>query len=131
MFLEAKHVIHLGDKSVPVEFDNELLKLRTLATERAGVPVGPFREIFEHTGGVVHWYADDRRVTAYSHAATVELRIGNDHAKVDDETVWLELAPFIKDGRTMVPFAFLKKLMDVTVRYDPKSGRIQITSNKF
>ncbi|MFQ5811220.1 MAG: stalk domain-containing protein, partial [Armatimonadota bacterium] len=131
LLFEAKHVIHLGDKSVPVVFDNELLKLRTLATERGGVPVGPFREIFEHTGGVVHWYAEGKRVLAFSDNATVELKIGDDHAKVDDETVWLELAPFIKDGRTMVPFTFLKKIMDVTVRYDPKSGRIQITSNKF
>ena len=130
-FLAAKHVIHLGDRSVPVTFDTELLKLRTLAVERAGVPVGPLREIFEHTGGVVHWYPADKRVTAHNDRTTVELRIGHEQATVDDETVWLELAPFIKNGRTMVPFTFLQKILDVTVRYEPKSGRIQITSNKF
>jgi hypothetical protein len=130
-FVDAKHVIHLGGKEVPVVFDKELLKLRTRPTERAGIAVGPFREIFEHTGGIVHWFPVDKRVTAYSSATTVALRIGHAQAKVDDETVWLELAPFIKNGRTMVPFDFISKVLDVTVKYEPKSGRILITSNKF
>ncbi len=129
--LEATHVVHLGGKSVPVAFDNDLLKLRTLATERAGIQVGPLREIFEHTGGVVHWYPVDKRVTAYSGKTTVELKIGHDQAKIDDKTVWLELAPFIQNGRTMVSFKLIQRMLDVTVKYDPENGRIQITSNKF
>lgn len=130
-FVDATHVIHLGGKAVQVVFDQELLKLRTRPTERAGIAVGPFREIFEHTGGVVHWYPVDKRVTAYNGNTTVELKIGHDQATVDSDTVWLELAPFIRNGRTMVPFGFISKVLDVTVKYEPKSGRIQITSNKF
>lgn len=144
--IRDRNVIHIGDKlfipvgsalsavtadEIKIIFDNQELKLRALAEVRNGIEITPLREIFEHQDGVLFWYPVEKRVRAVNKTKDVEIKIGHIEAKVNNEPVVLELAPFIKRGRTMVPLTFVKDLLDVTVQYDPANGRIYITSNKL
>jgi len=126
-----EHIVHLGGKQFKVVFDDAELALRTSPKAPHGVPMGPIREIFEHAGGQVHWYPVEKRVSAITDKTQVELKIGNRSAKLNHERVLLRLAPFISNGRTMVPFSFLEQALNVTVLYDPAADRILITSNAF
>ncbi|MFQ6097110.1 MAG: copper amine oxidase N-terminal domain-containing protein, partial [Armatimonadota bacterium] len=125
------HIAHIGDKQYRIVFDGDLLRLRTPPTVRAGFSITPFREVFEHTGGVVNWYPLGKRVEAKNDKTRVQLQIGNPEAQVNDDTRMLELAPYIDNGRTMVPLDFMKEILNVTVRFNPKTGAILITSNEF
>ncbi|ACI18156.1 copper amine oxidase [Coprothermobacter proteolyticus DSM 5265] len=48
----------------------------------------------------------------------VELRIGSFLCRVNDRAVRLPVAPYIKEGRTMVPVRFFTEVLGYTVDYD-------------
>lgn len=48
----------------------------------------------------------------------IKLWIGNKQAQVGGKAVTLDVAPVIKDGRTMVPLAFVSQSLGATVNWD-------------
>ncbi len=50
---------------------------------------------------------------------------------VNNQQQTLELAPYIKRGRTMVPLQFIADTLDVTITYNPATGEIVISSNEL
>jgi hypothetical protein len=119
--------VHLGDMNVV--YDGDQLVLRTPALVRAGLSIAPLREIFERSDGVLYWKPVEKTVEGVTRAGTtIGLKIGDPQASLNGETKLLELAPFIKRGRTMVPVSFLAETLNVTIKYDPQNKRILITS---
>ena len=59
------------------------------------------------------------------------LRIGERTAQVNYQPRELQLAPYIKNGRTMVPLQFLADVLDLTLTINPDSGQIVISSNSI
>jgi len=70
-------------------------------------------------------------VRAVNARTEINLQIGDPNVRVNDQTRTLEVAPYIKQGRTMVPLQFIADTLDVTVTFNPQSGQICLTSNKF
>jgi hypothetical protein len=122
-------IAHIRD--IQVVFDGQKLDLRALPALRQGVSMGPLREIFEHTNGILYWYPQDQRVEATNSQLDLRLQIGNRQAQVNGEARTLELAPFIRRGRTMVPLQFIADTLNVTITFNPDSGQIVISSNEF
>jgi hypothetical protein len=118
-------------KDVKVVFNGQLLSLRTAPLVLDGISIAPLREIFQHTDGVLYWYHVEKRVKAVNGKTQVELRIGDKTAKVNGADEALVLAPFIKNGRTMVPLEFIAQTLDVTVSFNPSTGELVISSTKF
>lgn len=96
--------------------------------DERGVPLTPFRHLFEHAGGEVEWEHILKEVRANASGKVVWFRVGDAYAQVDDERVLLELAPFIESGRTIVPLSFMTRALDVDIEFDPISGHVLITS---
>ena len=107
----------------PVVFDVE-------PSIHAGVPVTPFRQLIEKQGGQINWQGDVHEVTAVSDGQNIWLKIGDRYAKINDEAIKLELAPFIESGRTIVPLSFISSALNVDVDYDKATGHVLITSKK-
>lgn len=107
----------------PVEFDVE-------PRVEQGVALTPFRHLFEHVGGKVDWEHDTKTVEAVGLGQEVWLRIGDPFAVLNDEQLRLEMAPFIDQGRTIVPLSFVSKVLDVNVLMDPESGHVFIESRE-
>jgi hypothetical protein len=61
----------------------------------------------------------------------MQITIGDPEVTVNDHSRVLQVAPYIKRGRTMVPLQFLADTLDVTVTFNPDSGQICLTSNEF
>lgn len=89
-----------------------------------GLPLAPFRQIFEHAGGVVVWYPDSREVRAASSTTEVKLKIGEREASVNQVIVVMDREAFIDAGRTIVPITFMEKALDLKAEYDVRSGTI-------
>ena len=55
-----------------------------------------------------------------SSQTTIVLTVGDTSALVNDNAVTLDVAPFIKDGRTFVPLRFVSEQLGGEVTYDTK-----------
>ena len=95
-----------------------------------GVPMTPFRHLFEKAGGKVDWEANSKSVKANAEGHSVGIKIGDLNATVNDLAVRLETAPYIDRGRTIVPLSFLRDALAVNVEYDKATGHVLITSVK-
>lgn len=95
-----------------------------------GVPLTPFRHLIQQAGGEVNWTHASKTVDAKAEGRTIWIKIGDKLAKVNNLPVDLELAPFIENGRTIVPLSFIKESLNVDVEYDPETGHVLITTKK-
>ena len=128
--------VRAGDKLIipgstfQVVFDNTRIVFDVPPRVEDGVPLAPFRQIFEHTGGWLFWYPQSRTVRAVNAEREIELRIGQPSAQVNNQTLSMEVAPFIDRGRTIVPLSFVRDALDVKIHYDPKTGNLLIESER-
>ncbi len=118
-------------RDIKVVFNGELLDLRVAPEMKTGLSVGPLREIFEQTDGALYWFPVEKKVRAVNDELDIRLQIGDPVITVNDEAQELTLAPYIKQGRTMVPLQFLADTLDVAIRYNPATGQLVISSREF
>ncbi len=118
-------------EDIQIVFDDEVLQLRAQPELKDGISIAPLREIFEHTDGVLYWFPIQKKVWAANADISVRLQIGDPTLYVNRQARQVQVAPYIKRGRTMVPLQFIADTLDVTVTVNPDSGQIRITSNKF
>jgi hypothetical protein len=118
-------------RDIRIVFDGEVLSLRATPETRQGVSLAPLREIFEQADGVLYWFPVEKQVQAVNKTTDVKLRIGDRKVTVNGQTQTLEVAPYIKQGRTMVPLQFIADILDVSINFDNRTGQILISSNQF
>ena len=100
-----------GDDGIKVLINEEKIEFDTepmLVSSRTFVPM---RKIFETLGASVEWDGNTQKVTAVKGNTTITLQIDNVLATVDGKTVELDAAPFIVEGRTLVPLRLLHNLL--------------------
>jgi len=117
-------------RDIKIIFDGEVLTLRTAPETRRGLSLAPLREIFEHTDGVLYWFPVEKQVRAVNKSVDMKLSIGNPKVQVNGVTKVLEVAPYIKQGRTMIPLQFIAETLDVAITFDSQTGNILIASNQ-
>lgn len=117
-------------KSMSIIYENSLVKFDVEPRITNGVPLTPFRHLFEQAGGEVKWNNIAKEVDARGMGKDIWLKIGEIVAKVNGLAVSLEQAPFIERGRTIVPLSFIKDSLDVNVDYDKATGHVLITQAK-
>jgi hypothetical protein len=111
-----------------VAFDGAQIAFDVQPRVEAGLPMAPFRQIFEHTGGIVQWVSASKVLRAVNSDREVVIKVGQKQATVNGEKFKLDRAAFLDQGRTIVPLSFVGTALDVNVDYDPATGRLQITS---
>jgi hypothetical protein len=111
-----------------VLFNHTSLRLDRPITPRAGVMFSPLRQIFEFQGGSLTWQRKTGEVHAQSDTKNIFLHIGKKSAQINNEMMPLQMAPYLDDGRTMVPLSFLPMALDVNVQFDQNSGHLLITT---
>ena len=92
-----------------------------------GVPLTPFRHLFEHAGGSVGWIHESKTVEAEGLGRSVRFRIGEQYGLLDGARFRFEIAPFIDSGRSVVPLSFVSSTLELDVQYDPNTGHVLIT----
>lgn len=110
--------------------NNKIVNFDVMPRVQDGVPLTPFRYLFEHNGGSVKWDNSGKSVHADGDGKSIFFTIGNSVATVNDLTIKMEVAPFLERGRSIVPLSFIKDALNVDVQYDPNTGHVLITSTK-
>ena len=116
--------------SFQVAFNGRMIRFDVQPRIEKGVKLSPFRQIFEHSGGKLYWYGSDKAVRAINATREIEIRIGDPTALVNNDKVKMERAPFVENGRTIVPITFVRDAMNVKISFDEKTGRLLIESVK-
>ena len=118
----------LEAKPIQVAFDGQRIAFDVQPRIEAGLPIAPFRHIFEHTGGQVMWVSKSHVVRAVNADREIIIKVGGKTAMVNGQQVTLDKAAFIEKGRTIVPLSFVGKSLDVNIQYDPATGHLDISS---
>lgn len=106
---EEINVYIAGEK---VEFDTPPV----LVNDRTMVPM---RAIFEKLGATVSWNEEFMRVEGlFENGRHIMLYIDKTNAYVDGELKTLDAAPYLKDGRTMIPLRFVAEGSGAVVDWD-------------
>ncbi len=120
----------LPDGALQIAFNGQQVAFDVQPRVEAGMPLAPFRQLFEHSGGKVTWVPETRVVRAVNAEREVVINVGKSNARINNQNVSLERPAFIESGRTIVPISFVGKALNVDIQYDPATGRLQITSKK-
>ena len=111
-----------------VLFNSTVIRLDRPLAAKGGLLFSPLRQIFEYQGGKLTWERGTGTVHAVSDSRDITLKIGDRTATVNDAKTVMPSAPYLAEGRTMVPLAFLSIAMDVHVQYDQATGHLLVTS---
>lgn len=86
----------------------------------------PFRKIFETLGATVEWDPATKTVSGTRKDTKVVLKIDSTDASVNGESKKLDVAPTIRDGRTLVPARFISESLGATVDWNQDTGTVVI-----
>jgi len=106
--------------------DNTKLALDVPPQIQSGVALVPFRQIIEHTGGVVLWMPTTRTVRGTVQNQAIQLTIGSRHALVGGRDVVMQRAAVLESGRTMVPVRLLEVALDMRAVYDARGRMVYL-----
>lgn len=91
----------------------------------------PVRYVAEPLGGQVDWDPQDRRVDVTWSGHRLSLWVDRPVAELDGAMVAIDanpqVAPVIRDGRTLLPARFVAERMGAQVSWDPVQQRVRIT----
>ena len=90
----------------------------------------PMRAVFEAFGAKVKWDDSTKTVTSKKKSKTIEMTVGSKEIKKNDEIYESDAAPFIKNGRTLVPLRAVSELLGLDVSWDESTKTVIITSDK-
>jgi len=94
---------------------------------RNGRTFVPVRVISEQFGAALQWIPRNRQVIiTRTNQPEIRLTIGSTAARVGDDTVMLDAAPFISSGRTMVPLRFISESYGIPVNYDATTRTVRL-----
>lgn len=89
----------------------------------------PYRFIAEALGSTVTWDEATKKVTAVKETSTVELYVGQGCIMVNGAQKAIDVAPVIKDGRTMIPLRAFSEALGYEVEWDGSTQTANITGH--
>lgn len=102
------------------------LNLDTAPIQVNGHTLVPLRGVFEAMGARVRWVAAQKRIEIIAQPTSIALEIGNDIARVGQETRTMDVAPRLYHQRAMVPLRFVAETLGAQVAWDPGTRTISI-----
>jgi len=91
----------------------------------------PMRSIFEAFGVDVEWIPEQKKVYSNSSIAEIALFIGYTSMYIDGREVEIDVAPFIENGRTMVPLRAISEAFRASVYWDSEAYVVDICTDGY
>lgn len=86
-----------------------------------GRTLAPVRAVTEALGAEVLWNGETQSIIITKDEIIIELTIGSSVAMVNGEEITLDVAPEIRNERTLVPMRFIAESFDLNVEWDENS----------
>lgn len=109
----------------PVAFDVPPV----ISEERAFVPM---RAVFETFDCDVEWFADEQVILATHNTKMIMLKIGSTRLVISDvfssetQVIETDAAPFIDNGRTLVPIRYISEALSCSVDWNEETRTVSI-----
>ncbi|MCH8980286.1 MAG: hypothetical protein IH945_13765 [Armatimonadetes bacterium] len=116
-----------GPTELEITLNGRKVKFDVMPRIENGVPLTPFRHLFEQAGGMVLWTHESKTVEAKGLGQHILFRIGDPYGLLDGARFRFEVTPFIDSGRSVVPLSFVSSTLEMDVQYDPNTGHVLIT----
>jgi hypothetical protein len=111
-------VVTVNDKATVIDAAPEIVGGRTCV---------PIRFISESFGAIVEWQASTQGITITLGDHTVGLQIASRSGMVNGSVIALDAAPYIKNGRTMVPLRVISEAFGAEVLWNAATRTVTIT----
>lgn len=95
---------------------------------RGGRTFLPVRRIAETLGAEVEWDGVERKVTVKTSTVITELWLDRLDARVNGDLRFLDEAPFVVEGRTMLPLRFIAEMLSFVVDWDDLTRSVYLTA---
>jgi len=86
----------------------------------------PLSALVAPLGGQVNYNPANQQVTIQLGASSIDLWIGNTSARVNAQTMTLDVAPYISNGRTMLPLGFVTQNLGCQVEWNGATQQVTI-----
>jgi len=128
LFLLLGSTVVVGSQPITVTIDGSALVMDTQPVSRDGRTLVPLRAIFEALGANVAWDPVARTITGTRGNTTIFLQINNRTAKLNVNSITLDVPPAVINGRTMVPTRFIAESLDAQVNWDGQTRTVSIVT---
>lgn len=91
----------------------------------------PIRYVSQPLGGLVEWDDIEKKVTVTLKDKTVEMWIGINIARVNGEEISIDEAPFIHEGRTVLPLRFVGESLNMEVGWNDAEKEVILYNSTY
>lgn len=124
--------VSAAPQSATILLDGYPLSFPTPPVIVNGTTMVPFRAICEAMGIQVQWEAQTQTITANQLNAqetkTVVMQLGNPQITVNGQTTALAVAPYEKNGSTLIPLRFFSEQFGAKVSWSQSAKTVSISS---
>ena len=124
---------YAADTDIKVLVNGKMVESDAPALNVQGSVMLPFRAILNAIGvtdNEIEWRAKSQSMEIRHNNRYVFLAIGNRGAVVDTGMTMLGVAPFINEGRTMIPIRFIAEAFGADVQWDGDTSTVKIKTKK-
>ena len=115
------------DKSeIKVSVNGKKLKFDQPPVLENGRTLVPLRAIFEALGAEISWDRETQTIRAIRYGTYIELQIGSNEMKVNNEIKTLDVPAKIINERTMVPARAVAEAFGCNVKWDAENNAVII-----
>ncbi|MDD2585787.1 MAG: stalk domain-containing protein [Syntrophomonadaceae bacterium] len=123
-----------GQDKIRISLNGKYLSSDAVPIIENSTTMVPVRVISEELGAEVSWNNKDSSVMVKtSENKQIQLSIGNKQAAISSRTgsnaAQMGVAPFLKDGKTMVPLRFIAEELGLGVNWDNKERIVSLTKS--
>ena len=117
-------------EQVTITVDKATVKTDVPPINVQGQTLVPVRGVFNAFKADIDYIPCEQRVFVRKDTKVIWLRIGDAHAKVNDDIVPLAVPAQIYRGRTMVPLRFIAESLGAQVNWNPDTQTITILTQQ-
>lgn len=121
-----------AESDIQVILRGEPLTVSNAPVIESGRTLIPMRDIFESLDAYIEWEDSTKTVTAIKGNTVIRLKIGDNTAYINSESIQLEVPAKILDNKTFVPIRFVSEALGAKVAWndDTKTVTISLDNTK-
>jgi exopolysaccharide biosynthesis protein len=121
----ARHIEMTIGKKAAVS-NGKSIAMEVAPFETSGTTYVPIRFVTDAMGATLKWDNKLNRVTVINGSKMLEMVIGKKEMNINGALFETEVAPIIKNGRTLIPIRLFSEKLGLKVTYDSKTKKIAI-----
>jgi hypothetical protein len=115
---------------ITIYINGKILNTEVDPTIQDGRTMVPMRDIFEAMGSTVHWDPAEKMITAVKDLTVIYMTVDLPLMFVNNASTPLDIAPLIKDSRTLVPARAVAESFGAEVTWDGANRIVNIKSDE-